>query len=150
MSTIKKLHHWLLQRYETTVVAISNAFALQMLWLWKEFLFIWKFQQYIGSIVETATTFVFMTTLIVDLGSSSSLVTLLRLWTRRFTMIISAWLLWTTSKFSGQEFEESIGTLGYWKLLSRFGFLQARSSYHNEKCADRSTVGVRRCPVAEE
>ena len=33
------------------------------------------------------------------------------------------------------------------KLLSRCGFLQARSSQRNEKCADRPTVCVRRCPV---
>ena len=35
-----------------------------------------------------------------------TLVTLLRPWIRRFTMIISAWWLQTTSKFSGKKFEE--------------------------------------------
>ena len=35
-----------------------------------------------------------------------TLVTLWRPWMRRFTIIISAWCLRTSSKFSGQEFEE--------------------------------------------
>ena len=39
-------------------------------------------------------------------GSTCTLVTLLRPWIRRFTMIISARWLQTGSKFSGQEFEE--------------------------------------------
>ena len=48
------------------------------------------------------------------LGSTRTLVTLLRPWIRRFTMIISATWLRTSSKFSGQQFEEihrSIGSL---------------------------------------
>ena len=40
-----------------------------------------------------------------DVGSTRTLVTSLRLWIRRSTMIISAWLLRTSSKFSGQDFE---------------------------------------------
>ena len=38
--------------------------------------------------------------------STYILVTFLRLWTRRFTMIVFAWWLCTRSKFSGREFEE--------------------------------------------
>ena len=41
----------------------------------------------------------------VIMSSTRTLVTLLRPWIRRFTMIISAWWLRTSSKFSGQEFE---------------------------------------------
>ena len=41
-----------------------------------------------------------------DLGSTRTLVMLLRFWIRRFTMIISAWYVRTSSKFSGQKFEE--------------------------------------------
>ena len=41
------------------------------------------------------------------LAIARTLVTLLRPWTRRFTMIISAWWHRTSSKFSGQEFEET-------------------------------------------
>ena len=40
------------------------------------------------------------------LGSTHTLVLLLRPWIRHFTMIISAWWLPTSRKFSGQEFEE--------------------------------------------
>ena len=74
-----------------------------------------------------------------DLGSTRTLATLLRPWIRRITMIISAWWLRTNSKFSGQEFKKSLGTLDHRKLLSRCGLLQSRSSSGNEKCADRST-----------
>ena len=41
-----------------------------------------------------------------DLGSTRTLFTLLRPWIKRFTMIIFAWWIRTSSKFSGQEFEE--------------------------------------------
>ena len=44
-------------------------------------------------------------------------------------MIISAWWLRTSSKFSGQKFEEiHKNILDYWKLLGRCGFLQASDS----------------------
>ena len=45
-------------------------------------------------------------------GSTCTLVTLLRPWIRRFTMIISAWWLRTSSEFSGQEFEEIHRNIG--------------------------------------
>ena len=47
-----------------------------------------------------------------DLGSTRTLITLLRPWIRRFTMIISAWWLQTSSKFSGQEFGEIHRNIG--------------------------------------
>ena len=47
-----------------------------------------------------------------DLGSTRTLVTLFRPWIRRFTMIISAWWLRTSSKFSGQEFAEIYRNIG--------------------------------------
>ena len=47
-----------------------------------------------------------------DLGSTRTLVTLLRPWIRRFTMIISARWFRTSSKFSGQEFEEIHRNIG--------------------------------------
>ena len=37
---------------------------------------------------------------------------------------------------------KSTGTLDRWKLLSRYGFLQARSSHWNLKCADRPIVSA--------
>ena len=54
-----------------------------------------------------------------DLGSTRILVTLLRPWIRRFTMIISAWWLWTGSKFSGQEFEEIHRNIGSTEILNQ-------------------------------
>ena len=54
------------------------------------------------------------------MGSTRTLVALLRPWMRRFTMIISAWWLRTSSKFSCQEFEEihrNIGSLETSKLV---------------------------------
>ena len=36
-----------------------------------------------------------------------------------------------------------------WKVLSRCAFFGSRSSYRNEKCADRPIVNIWRCPVAE-
>ena len=48
---------------------------------------------------------------------------LLRPWKKRFTMIIIfAWWLRISSKFSGPEFEKISGTLDRWKLLSRCRF----------------------------
>ena len=46
------------------------------------------------------------------LGSTRTLVTLLRPWIRRFTMIISAWWLRTNSKFREEEFEEIHRNIG--------------------------------------
>ena len=43
---------------------------------------------------------VFSTTHIADLGSTCTLGKLLRLWMRRFTMIISAWWLRASSEFT--------------------------------------------------
>ena len=61
------------------------------------------------------------------MGSTRTLVTLLRPWIKCFTMIIPAWWLHASSKFNGQEFEESYPQ-DHWKLLRRFEFSQARSS----------------------
>ena len=82
-----------------------------------------------------------------DLGSTPIPLSFLRLWIRRFTMIISAWWLRTSSIFSGQELEEIHRNMDHWKLLSRCGFLQPRSRHCNEKCADRPIVSVWRCLV---
>ena len=43
-------------------------------------------------------------------GFNPTLTMLLRSWIKRFTMIISAWWLRTSSKFSGKEFKEITGT----------------------------------------
>ena len=53
------------------------------------------------------------------LGSTHTLVMLLRPWIRRFMMIISAWWLRTSSKFSGQEFEEIHSNIGSSKTLKQ-------------------------------
>ena len=47
-----------------------------------------------------------------DMGSILTLVALLRRWIRRFTMIIFACWLRTSSKFSGQEIEENHRNIG--------------------------------------
>ena len=84
-----------------------------------------------------------------DLGSTRTLITLLRPWIRRFTIITSAWWLWTSIKISGQKFDEIHGNIRPMETpISRCRFLQPRSCSHcNEKCADRPTVSVWRCPV---
>ena len=68
-----------------------------------------------GNVEERANaSFVFTTTLIVRSGFKRTLVTLFRPRIRRFTMIISAWWLRTSSKFKGQEFKKihkNIGSL---------------------------------------
>ena len=61
---------------------------------------------WIGSVAEWAKASFYRRLWSHDLGSTPTLVTLLRLWIRRFTMIISAWWLRTSSIFSEQEFEE--------------------------------------------
>ena len=71
------------------------------------------------------------------MGSTRTLVTLLRLWIRRFTMIISAWWLEQAAISVDKNSKKSTGTLDQRKLLSRCGFLQSRSIRRNEKCADR-------------
>ena len=70
-----------------------------------------------------------------DLGSLRTLVTLLRPWIRRFTIIIPAWWLRTSSKFSEPEQFEDIyvNIASLESLLNRCGFFQSRSSYLNEK-----------------
>jgi len=50
--------------------------------------------------------------------------TLLRPWIRPFTMIISAWWLWTSSKFSGKKSKKQQEKLGNGQLLSGCGFVQ--------------------------
>ena len=43
--------------------------------------------------------------------------------------------------------EKNSKSAGTWKLLGRCEFLQARSSYSNEKCASCPIASVCRCPV---
>ena len=52
------------------------------------------------------------------------MVTLLRPWIGRFTMIISAWRLQTSIKFSGQEFEEINRNIGSVETPQQGRFLQ--------------------------
>ena len=51
------------------------------------------------------------------------------LWTKRFTMIISAWWIRTSSKFSEQEFEEILRNIG---LLETFKKVRGRDSSDHE------------------
>ena len=53
------------------------------------------------------------------MSSTRTLVTLLRPWIRRFTIIISAWWLRTSSKFTWEEVKTSIGKLGKWSTPKR-------------------------------
>ena len=79
-------------------------------------------------------------------GSNRTLVTLLRSWIRRFTMTISAWLLWTSSEFSGQEFEEIqkyIGSLKSAKLRI------SPNPKHEIVTLDFPTVSFWNCTVTE-
>ena len=51
--------------------------------------------------------------------STRTLVTLLRPWIRRFTIIISAWWLRTSSKFTWEEVKTPTGKLGKWSTPKR-------------------------------
>ena len=53
------------------------------------------------------------------MSSTRTLVTLLRPWIRRFSMIISAWWLRTSSKFTREEVKTSTGKLGKWSTPKR-------------------------------
>ena len=68
--------------------------------------------QIVGSVAEWVKASFLRRPWSNGLGSTRTLVTLLRPWIRRFTMIISAWWLRTSSKFSGQEFEEIHRNIG--------------------------------------
>ena len=58
------------------------------------------------------------------MGSTRTLVPLLRPWIRRFAMIISAWWLWTSSKFMWEEFKGQPENSENGQLLSGCGFVQ--------------------------
>ena len=53
------------------------------------------------------------------MSSTRTLVTLLRPWIRRFTIIICAWWLRTSSKFTWEEVKTSTGKLGKWSTPKR-------------------------------
>ena len=53
------------------------------------------------------------------MSSTRTLVTLLRPWKRRFTIIFSAWWLRTSSKFTWEEVKTSTGKLGKWSTPKR-------------------------------
>ena len=53
------------------------------------------------------------------MSSTRTLVTLLRPWIRRFTIIISAWWLRTSSKFTWEEVKTSTGKLRKWSTPKR-------------------------------
>ena len=53
------------------------------------------------------------------MSSTRTPVTLLRLWIRRFTIIISAWWLRTSSKFTWEEIKTLTGKLGKWSTPKR-------------------------------
>ena len=70
--------------------------------------------------------------------------TVLRPWIRRFTMIISAGWIRTSSKFSGQDFEEIHMSIGSLETLKQD---RGDSSSHKvvivtKKCADRPIFSV--------
>ena len=68
-----------------------------------------------------------------DTSSTHTLAKLLRPRTRQFTKIISTWRLQVSSKFNEQKFKKkSIRTLNYRKFLSRCGFVEVLSTYHND------------------
>ena len=50
-----------------------------------------------------------------------SMVTSLRIWMRRFAMIISAWWFRTSSAVSWQDLKKSLGVLEHWKLFKGGG-----------------------------
>ena len=53
------------------------------------------------------------------MSSTRTLVTLLRPWIRRLTIITSAWWLRTSSKFTWEEVKTSTGKLGKWSTPKR-------------------------------
>ena len=93
-----------------------------------------------------------------DGGSNLTLVTLLRHWIRRFTMIISAWWLRTSSKFSGQEFEEihkNLGSLETPKQVrivqqlapGAVGWREDKLNMHNNNLTNTSVTSSRQYSV---
>ena len=60
-----------------------------------------------------------------DLGSTRTLVTSLRPWIRRFSMIISAWWLRTNGEFTWEEIKRKPENLKNGQLLSGCGFVQS-------------------------
>ena len=62
------------------------------------------------------------------MSSTRTLVTLLRPWIRRFTIIISAWWLRTSSKFTWEEVKTSTGKLGKWSTPKRVRILPKYSA----------------------
>ena len=68
----------------------------------------------VGSVVERVKASLLRWSWSHDMDSTITLIMLMRPWVRRLTMIISAWWLRTSIKFSGEEFEEihkDIGSL---------------------------------------
>ena len=81
--------------------------------------------------------------------STHTLVTLLRPWKRRFTMMTSAWWLWINSKFSGQEVEDIYWNIGSLKTPNKMRISPTTKYHCNEKRSDRPIFSVWRCPVTE-
>ena len=65
-------------------------------------------------------------------------------------MIISAWWLRTSSKFSGQEFEEIHRNIGSSETPKQVRITQSRSSPGNEKCADGGGGGGTTRPLPRD
>ena len=82
----------------------------------------WNFVEYDG---RERQGDVVATTLSHDLSSTHSLVTSLRHWIGRYTMIISTWWLRTSTKFNEQKFKEIHKKTIYLKKYSTRGFVKA-------------------------
>ena len=93
-----------------------------------EFTKIFHLISIVGSVAERLKESFLRRTRLHDRGSTRTLVTLLRPWIRRFTMIISAWWLRTSSKFMWEEFIRQPENLENGQLLSECGFVKNKSA----------------------
>ena len=78
-----------------------------------------------------------------------TLVTLLCLWIRPFTMLSLLGGFEQAANSVDKNTKKFSGTLNYQKLIRTCEFLQSQTSYRNEKWSDRPIVSVWRCPVTE-
>ena len=81
--------------------------------------------KHFGSVAERVKASFFDDSDLMIISSTRTLVTLLRPWIRRFTIIISAWWLRTSSKFMWEEVKRQPESLENGQLLSGCGFVQS-------------------------
>ena len=104
----------------------------------------------VGSVASRAKALFLLQLALISLSGFKSLPgTLLRLWIKRFTIIFSAWWLWASGKFSGQEYEEIYRNIEPLEISKQVRIPpRTKYSHCNAKCADQLIVSVWRFPVS--